>query len=173
MFRRMSALATGAILVALAYPTIASSQAARVAASQATPVASAAYMKLGEIKGESVDAQHKDWIEVSSFSWGTSNSGRVGATTGIATPATPGTLTITKKMDKASPVLMQRCSGQKAPEVVVHLPSSQRGQGYTEYVLKDVMISACTQANGQESLSFNYSKIEFKNAAVTAAPATR
>ena len=173
MFRRMSALATGAILVALVSPTLARSQAARVPASQATPVASAAYMKLGEIKGESVDAQHKDWIEVSSFSWGTSNAGRVGATTGLATPATPGTLTITRKMDKASPVLMQRCSGQKAPEVVVHLPSSQRGQGYIEYVLKDVIISACTQANGQESLSFNYSKIEFKNAAMTAAPATR
>jgi type VI secretion system secreted protein Hcp len=161
------------MLIALTYPTIASSQT-RVAASQPTTVASAAYMKLGEIKGESIDAQHKEWIEVQSFSWGTSNAGRVGATAGIATPATPGTLTITKKMDKASPVLMQRCSGsQKAPEVVVHLPSSQRGQGYMEYVLKDVIISACTQANGQESLSFNYSKIEMKSAVVTAAPLSR
>ena len=173
MFRRMSALAIGAILIALVYPTIASSQA-RVTASQTTPVASAAYMKLGEIKGESVDAQHKEWIEVSSFSWGTSNSGRVGSDKRNCDSRHTGDSHDHQENGQGeSCVDATLLCSQKAPEVVVHLPSSQRGQGYMEYMLKDVMISACTQANGQESLSFNYTKIEFKNAAVTAAPATR
>ena len=33
------------------------------------------FAKLGDIKGESLDAQHKDEIEVLSFSWGVSNTG--------------------------------------------------------------------------------------------------
>jgi type VI secretion system secreted protein Hcp len=172
MFPKISALAAGVVLAALVHPTAATSQT-RAIPSQATPVASAAFMKLGEIKGESVDSQHKDWIEIQSFSWGTSNAGRPGATTGIAAPTSPGTLTISKTMDKASPVILQRCSGkQNVPEVVVHLPSNQRGQAYMEYVLKDVFISSCTQANGRESLSFNYAKIEMKYTPA-AAPATR
>jgi type VI secretion system secreted protein Hcp len=33
------------------------------------------FLKLGDIKGESLDANHKDEIELVSFSWGVSNPG--------------------------------------------------------------------------------------------------
>ena len=33
------------------------------------------FAKIGDIKGESLDAKHKDEIEVLSFSWGVANSG--------------------------------------------------------------------------------------------------
>ncbi|MGZ6880962.1 MAG: type VI secretion system tube protein Hcp, partial [Mycobacteriaceae bacterium] len=36
------------------------------------------FAKIGDIKGESVDAKHKDEIEVLSFSWGVANSGSTG-----------------------------------------------------------------------------------------------
>ena len=32
------------------------------------------FAKIGDIKGESIDAKHKDEIEVLSFSWGVTNS---------------------------------------------------------------------------------------------------
>lgn len=35
----------------------------------------AGYLKIGDIKGESTDSEHKDWIELQSFSFGTSQSG--------------------------------------------------------------------------------------------------
>ena len=44
-------------------------------------MASDIFAKIGDIKGESVDAKHKDEIEVLSWSWGVSNSGS-GATGG-------------------------------------------------------------------------------------------
>ena len=47
-------------------PTDATSQV-RAVASQAAPVTSAAFMKVGEIKGTSADAQHKEWIESNRF----------------------------------------------------------------------------------------------------------
>jgi len=33
------------------------------------------FARIGDIKGESLDAKHKDEIEVLSFSWGVTNSG--------------------------------------------------------------------------------------------------
>ena len=37
-------------------------------------MASQIFAKIGDIKGESLDAKHKDEIEVLSFSWGVTNS---------------------------------------------------------------------------------------------------
>jgi type VI protein secretion system component Hcp len=169
MLRRIPALAAGVLLAALANPTAAISQI-RTAVVQSKPVVSTGFVKLAEVKGESVDAQHKEWIEIESFSWGTSNSGRVAAAPAVpGTPPSSGTLMITKTLDKSTPMLAQRCSGkQNVPEVTVHLPSAG---GMMEYVLKDVMISACVQSSGRESLAFNYAKIEMK--AVSAPASTR
>ena len=38
-------------------------------------MASDIFAKIGDIKGESLDAKHKDEIEVLSFSWGVTNHG--------------------------------------------------------------------------------------------------
>ena len=40
------------------------------------------FAKLGDIKGESLDAKHKDEIEVLSFSWGVTNTVTPGAAAG-------------------------------------------------------------------------------------------
>lgn len=41
----------------------------------AGPAAAAGYLKLGDIKGESSDINHKDWIDVMSWSWSTTRTG--------------------------------------------------------------------------------------------------
>ena len=40
------------------------------------------FAKIGDIKGESLDAKHKDEIEVLSFSWGVTNAGGVASGSG-------------------------------------------------------------------------------------------
>jgi type VI protein secretion system component Hcp len=67
--------------------------------------------------------------------------------------------TITKEIDKASPLLAQACaSGKHLPEVDVDLGSGGH------YKLMDVMISSDTKSSGgdrpMESISFTYQKIE-------------
>ena len=171
MIRRITVLAVVVLLAVLANPAAATSQL-RTASVQSKPVAATGFVKLVDVKGDSLDAQHKEWIEIESFSWGTSNSGRVA--TAAAAPGTPpssGTLMITKTLDKSTPMLAKRCSGnQNVPELTVHLPS-QAAPGMTEYVLKEVVISACVQSNGRESVAFTYAKIEMK--AVAAPASTR
>ena len=44
------------------------------------------FAKLGDIKGESLDAKHKDEIEVLSFSWGVTNTAAPGAAAGAVGP---------------------------------------------------------------------------------------
>ena len=40
------------------------------------------FMKLGDIKGESLDDKHKGEIEVMSYSWGVTNAGSMGVGSG-------------------------------------------------------------------------------------------
>ena len=65
--------------------------------------------------------------------------------------------TITKEIDKASPLLAKACaSGQHLPEVDVQLTSG------VKYMLFDVMVSAIKNSGGErpmESVTFTYQKI--------------
>ncbi len=65
-----------------------------------------AYMKLGSIKGEATDDQHKEWIEVLSVGYGVRREDGGG---GGRTRARPefSEVTCTKEMDKSSPLLMR------------------------------------------------------------------
>ena len=69
-----------------------------------------AFLKLDGIKGESPDSQHKDEIDVMSFSWGEEQ------TAGSPTSGGSGAakvkfhdFSITKKTDASSPLLMLHC----------------------------------------------------------------
>ncbi len=69
------------------------------------------FAKIGDIKGESVDAKHKDEIEVLSFSWGVTNSGSGGSGSGSgAGKATFQDLSIVHGIDKATPALLNACA---------------------------------------------------------------
>ena len=67
------------------------------------------FAKIGDIKGESLDAKHKDEIEVLSFSWGVANSGSAApGGGGGAGKATFQDLSIVHGIDKATPELLKR-----------------------------------------------------------------
>lgn len=85
----------------------------------AVPAAAAGYLKLGDIKGESSDSKHKNWIDVESWSWGESRSAGAasdmrmkGSKIGQNAPASAGKanvqdISITKSSDKSSPKLAE------------------------------------------------------------------
>ncbi len=152
--------------------------------------ASDIYLKIEGIPGESADMSNRGAIEVASWSLGASQSsgprfggatgaGRMGAGAQPAQPPTgPATLSLAKSYDKSSPKLAEACAkGTHFPKATLSVRKSGGGQqDYLTYELEDVMISGYSLAPGSggggggsgqpmESVSLNYTKIQFKNPA--------
>ena len=81
-----------------------------------------AFIKIDGIKGESVDAKHKDEIVLESFNWGVANAGAgYAGSAGRATgKSSPSDFSVIKKVDKSSPDLFAACaSGKHTPTMLV------------------------------------------------------
>lgn len=72
------------------------------------------FIKLDDIKGESVDDKHKGEIDILSWSWGVAQgaSSHVGGGSGTG-KANVHDLTFTKAVDKATPLLVHLCLSGK------------------------------------------------------------
>jgi type VI secretion system secreted protein Hcp len=125
------------------------------------------FAKIGDIKGESTDAKHKDEIEVHSFSWGVTNSATISAGAGAgAGKATFQDLTIVHAIDKASPALLRACAtGQHLKEALItHRKAGKDQQEYLIVKMNDVIITGVQHGGtaGQpysESVSMAFAKI--------------
>lgn len=128
------------------------------------------FAKLGDIKGESLDAKHKGEIEVLSFSWGVANTGSA-ATSGGGGAGKPTfqDFAFVHVVDRASPNLMRACATGK------HLPSAsitvrKAGGGQTEYLtikMEDVLVSSVVDGTssgqpGSESVTLTFAKVEMQ-----------
>jgi type VI secretion system secreted protein Hcp len=72
------------------------------------------FMKIDDIEGESVDASHKDQIEVLAWSWVTTQKGSAHSGTGAgAGKVNVGDLSFTKYVDRSSPLLFKLCCNGK------------------------------------------------------------
>ena len=133
------------------------------------------FITIGAIKGESVDDQHKDAIEVVSWSWGASttliHSGSGGsASTGRASFAD---LTFTHQLDRASPALIKACAlGEHIPEA--KLTARKAGRGQRDYLIikmSNVIVTsvspsdASPAAPASEAVSLQFAKVEYAYAA--------
>ncbi len=134
-------------------------------------MASDTFLQIDGIKGESSDADHKDWIEVLSFNWGVSQmaSGTASSSGGGSTQrADFQDLSVVKELDSSSPLLNKACwGGQHIDKVVLQLnrAAGDKRQKYMEYELTNVIISSISIGGGgggvpTESLTFNYGKIK-------------
>ncbi|MGH9410166.1 MAG: Hcp family type VI secretion system effector [Vicinamibacterales bacterium] len=109
------------------------------------------FLKLGDIKGESLDSKHKDEIEILSWSWGVSNSagGMTFGSGGGQGKAAFQDLTFTHLIDTASPTLMQYCAdGTHMKDGV--LVSRKSGKGQQEYLfvkMTDVIITSVSHGS--------------------------
>lgn len=129
--------------------------------SAATP----AYMKVGGIDGESTDKDHDKWIDVISVDWGS----------GSAQPARPGArageVVITRRLDRASPKLVEKIAQETVvPKVVLHAPAGGDGSTYQAFELENVRITSYSISTAgdvpTESITFHYEKIVTTDAPV-------
>ena len=133
-------------------------------------MASDIFAKLGDIKGESRDAKHKDEIDVLSFSWGVTNAGGMApGGGGGAGKATFQDLSIVHHIDKASPKLMQACAtGTHLKEATI--THRKAGKGQQEFLIvkmNDIIITSVTHggASGQpapETVTLAFSKVDLE-----------
>lgn len=135
------------------------------------------YIKIGDIKGESTDKGHPDWIEVQNISTGItlpfSNSSYSATTGGTnAGRADFDYITFSKFLDVASVKLMEKCgTGKTSPEVEIHF--CQAGDDiekhtYLTIKLKDAVIANYSVSASKhdtdrpmESVSIAYGNIEY------------
>jgi type VI secretion system secreted protein Hcp len=128
------------------------------------------FLKLDGIDGESLDAIHKGEIEVESFSFGLSNTGRAGAAGGGggAGKAAFQDFHFTSVMSKASPNLMLACASGKHIKSAT-LTGRRAGKSELEFVtitLSDVRVSSFQDGGSidgspLDQVTLNFAKVEF------------
>ena len=134
-------------------------------------MASDIFAKIGDIKGESVDAKHKDEIEVFSFSWGVTNAVPAGTGSGAAVGrATFHDLTLVHRIDKASPMLLEACAtGLRLKDATI--THRKAGKGQQEYLIvkmNEVIITAVTHGGSAtdspafENVNLAFAKVDFE-----------
>ena len=118
------------------------------------------FLKIDGIEGESTDSAHKGEIDVLSWSWGDTSSTRSTGERVMQPEMGAGDLTVTKMVDRATPLLMNYCATGKP------LVSVKVYQGSMTYKLTDVRVKCGSASGGSsdsptEEVSFYYSKIKF------------
>jgi len=118
------------------------------------------FIKIGDLKGESVDDKHKGEIDVLAWSWGMSQSGNTHvAAGGGAGKVNVQDLSFTKYLDKASPNLMQYCCNGKhfADALLTVRKAGENPLEYLKITLKDLIIAAVTTggSGGEDRLTEN------------------
>jgi type VI secretion system secreted protein Hcp len=126
------------------------------------------FLDIAGIPGESTDKDHKDWIEVLSYSLG------------VANPASPGggsssghasfsNVTFSKLVDSSSPKLFEAtASGQHIADAVLDLVKSggKGNEPFLKYTFTDVLVTSYAVSGGgdipSDSFSLSYAKIKME-----------
>jgi type VI secretion system secreted protein Hcp len=129
-----------------------------------------AFMQIDGIKGESTDKDHKDWIELLSFSHAVQQPTSATASSaggGTTEKANHGDIVVTKVVDKTSPELFKLCSEGKHVKKIEFRFNRSAGDGkrviYLKYELENVVVSNVALSGAgdlpREEIAFNYGKI--------------
>lgn len=131
------------------------------------------YLSIDGLKGECLDSEHKDWIEVFSFNHAITQPVSVVSPGGGTTArCVHDAYTITKRVDLSSPKLYEMCSsGKHIKNLTVEMTRAlgSKAVKFMEVDLEDVVIShIAPESNGSpgaefpsESVSFNYGSIKW------------
>lgn len=132
-------------------------------------MASDIFAKIGDIKGESLDAQHKDEIEVFSWSWGVTQTGSVGhGGGGGAGKASFQDFTFMHRLDKASPLLMKACAtGEHIKEATFTMrKGGDNPQDFMIITMSDIMITSVADSGaddgGMESVALRCGQVDLE-----------
>lgn len=132
------------------------------------------YLQIDGIKGESQDSSHQGWIEIASAHWGVMQPRSATASTAgghTAERCEHRTLSLSKLVDIASPILMQTCSmGKTIPKARLEFMRAD-GDGkpvkYYEVEMENVIVANIDQAMGdggllQDDIGLRFSKVKWK-----------
>lgn len=129
------------------------------------------YLELEGIKGEAQDKTHKDKIDVLSWSWGASQSGTTHMGSGSGSgKAHFQDLSITKFVDKSTPVLLQHVSTGKHITKGTLFVRKAAGDNPLEYIkleMKDIIVTnVSTGGSGSddritESVTLNFGEYKY------------
>ena len=125
------------------------------------------FLKIGDVKGESVDKAHKGEIDVLSWSWGMSQSGSTHTGGGGGSgKVSVQDLSITKHTDSSSPNLQMACCDgthyDKATLVV--RKAGKTPLEYLKITLEEVIITSMSNGGSQgddrltENVTLNFAK---------------
>ena len=140
-----------------------------LASSTSVVSASDIFLKLGDIKGESVDDKHRGEIDVLSWSWGMSTgTGKVKR--GTIAPKCIQDLQLTKFVDASTPpLIMHGVMGQSAKEATLTVRKSgiKEQQEYLVIKMTDVMVTSYQTGGSSgdnqplvDTVVLNFSSIE-------------
>lgn len=112
------------------------------------------FMKIDGANGESKDANHKDWTDIQSFSWGATQPGAItsGGGGGIG-KANFNDLHVVARIDKASPAVMKHCAnGKHLSKIELSLCKAGGSQiEYSKITLDDVLVTSVQIAADDKS----------------------
>lgn len=129
-----------------------------------------AFIKIGDIEGESTDDKHAGWIEITDYSMDITQTISTTASSSGGASAERADFTdfsITKQLDKATPKLALACAdGTHFGKIVVELCRAGTDKlKFVEFILTNCILSSISMAAGkefpEETISINYGKIEW------------
>jgi type VI secretion system secreted protein Hcp len=126
------------------------------------------HLKLDGVKGESTHAKHKDEVALQSWSWGASNASNSSGGGMAVGKGKPQDLHITKKYDKASPVLSKNCAaGTHFKEATLSMSlAGGKQEDFLVIKLKEVFVTSHQVSAGaggevSDQISLSYGDIEY------------
>ena len=98
------------------------------------------FIRMSGVRGESLDAQHQDEIEISHWGWGVKNSATFAMTNDQSVKqATADSVTITKKFDRASSTIAGYCAkGQHIDKATITCRKNA-GDSKVEFMVLELM----------------------------------
>jgi type VI secretion system secreted protein Hcp len=130
-----------------------------------------AYLWIDGVRGDSAKPGRAGWIDISSFSVGVPRA-NAGAGSGAGASAGRGktslsTITIVKRVDKASPLLHEAASAGKAFKVAnLEIAKDPAQQPYLQITLNNVFVTGYTvtpnSAAPEEKITFTYGSMKMQ-----------
>jgi type VI secretion system secreted protein Hcp len=127
------------------------------------------FIKIGDLKGESVDDKHKDEVQVLAWSWGMSQSGTTHSGTGSGGgKGSFQDLSFTHYIDKVSPNLMLACANGKhfSEALLTVRKAGEKPLEYLKITMTDLIVTSVTTGGSggedrlTENVSLNFAKFK-------------
>jgi type VI secretion system secreted protein Hcp len=128
------------------------------------------FMRIEGVNGESKDANHKDWTDIKSFTWGAEQPGSMNTGGGGgAGKVNFDDLTVVAAIDKAAPTVLKNCAiGQHLGKVEISVCKAGGSQiEYSRTTLEDVLVTSVKFVGAKENealmMEYGFQAAKVKN----------